>query len=87
MSKRTTQKVKLVRRLATGKNLTVSEAETRFGIQSLSARIHELREDGFRIYTSRVRVRSGKNAGEVVTAYTLNVKATPPQLFSKVVGV
>lgn len=87
MSKRSTQKVKLVRRLATGKNLTVAEAETRFGIQSLSARIHELREDGFRIYTSRVRVRSGKNAGDVVTAYTLNIKATPTQLFSRFVGV
>jgi len=86
MSKRFTQKVKLLRRLATGKNLTVSEAETRFGIQSLSARIHELRDDGFLIYTSRVRVRSGKNAGEVVTAYTLNVNATPKSLISRLVG-
>lgn len=85
MSRRSTQKVKLVRRLATGKNLTVAEAENRFGIQSLSARIHELREDGFPIYTSRVKVRAGKNAGEVVTAYTLNVNATPRQLFSRFV--
>lgn len=76
-----TQKTKLVRRLSSGKNLTVSEARSKFGIQRLAARIHELREEGFPIYTNTVVVRGGKNAGKKVTAYRLNVNETPAVLF------
>lgn len=76
-----TQKTKLVRRLSSGKNLTVTEARSKFGIQRLAARIHELREEGFPIYTNTVVVKGGKNAGKKVTAYRLNVNETPAVLF------
>lgn len=85
MSNSTSQNVKLLRRLSTGKNLTVSEARAKYGISRLSARIHELREEGFPIYTNKVRVKGGVNRGRVVTAYRLHVKATPKQLFSSFV--
>lgn len=75
-----TQRTKLVKRLSSGKNLTVAEAVSKFGIKRLAARIHELREEGFPIYTNRVAARSG----ERVTAYRLNVDETPGYLFDSV---
>lgn len=57
---------KLLTRLGTGENLTVTEARNRFGVQRLAARIHELRNSGFRIYTNKV-----KKNGKKVTAYRL----------------
>lgn len=75
-----TQRTKLVKRLSSGKNLTVSEAVSKFGIKRLAARIHELREEGFPIYTNRVQGRNGTR----VTAYRLNVDATPGYLFDNV---
>ena len=75
-----TQRTKLVKRLSSGKNLTVTEAVSKFGIKRLAARIHELREDGFPIYTNRVTARNGRR----VTAYRLNVDATPAYLFDSV---
>lgn len=86
MAKRFTQKERLVRRLADGRNLTVQEAMNKFGIQSLSARIHELRLEGFPIYTSRVRTRGKRRSTALVTAYRLNVDATPRQLFNQFVA-
>ena len=82
MSTTTSQNTKLVRRLSTGKNLTVTEARSKFGIARLAARIHELREAGFPIYTNRVTVKGGSNKGSVVTAYRLAVDATPKSLLS-----
>jgi hypothetical protein len=82
MSTSTSQNAKLVRRLSTGKNLTVTEARGKYGIARLAARIHELREAGFPIYTNKVRVKGGSNKGRVVTAYRLAVDATPKSLFS-----
>jgi biotin operon repressor len=63
---KTTQTEKLIRRLETGKNLTVNEARSRYGIQRLSARIHELRNEGYEIDTNTV-VASGRK----VTAYKM----------------
>ena len=76
MSKKT-QIEKLLARLNTGENLTVSEAQSRFGVQRLAARVHELRNVGFRIYTNKVRVKSGPNRGKKVTAYRLDTVRTP----------
>ena len=75
-----TQRTKLVKRLSSGKNLTVAEASSKFGIKRLAARIHELREEGFPIYTNTVVVKGGKNSGKKVTAYRLNVDRTPSSL-------
>lgn len=71
MSKKT-QIERLLNRLNTGENLTVSEARSRFGVQRLAARVHELREAGFRIYTNKV-----KSNGRKVTAYRLDTARTP----------
>lgn len=79
-----TQRTKLVRRLSSGKNLTVTEARSKFGIKRLAARIHELREEGFPIYTNSVVVKAGKNAGKKVTAYRLNLNETPSVLFDTI---
>lgn len=79
-----TQRTKLVRRLSSGKNLTVTEARSKFGIKRLAARIHELREEGFPIYTNSVVVKGGKNSGRKVTAYRLNLNETPEVLFDSI---
>lgn len=79
-----TQRTKLVRRLSSGKNLTVTEARSKFGIKRLAARIHELREEGFPIYTNTVVVKGGKNSGRKVTAYRLNLNETPAVLFNTI---
>lgn len=71
MAKRKTQREKLLARLGTGHHLTVSEARNRLGIQRLAARIFELREEGFEIFTNKVRSRAGANNGKIVTAYKL----------------
>jgi putative ubiquitin-RnfH superfamily antitoxin RatB of RatAB toxin-antitoxin module len=82
MPNTTTQTVKLVRRLSTGKNLTVAEAKGKYGIARLAARIHELREAGFPIFTNKVTVKGGVNKGRRVTAYRLHVSATPKSLLN-----
>jgi hypothetical protein len=76
------QTVKLVRRLSTGKNLTVAEAKGKYGIARLAARIHELREEGFPIFTNKVTVKGGANKGRRVTAYRLDVSSTPKSLLN-----
>ena len=43
------QIVKFLR--GTGRELSAAQAESRFGIQNLSARMSELREGGFRVRT------------------------------------
>ena len=80
MTNPTTQNVKLVRRLSSGKNLTVSEARTKYGIKRLAARIFELREAGFPIFTDKVKMKGGVNRGRKVTAYRLHVSKTPDTL-------
>jgi hypothetical protein len=47
--------------------LSVAQAQARFGIVNVAARIHELREDGFPIYTNR-RTRGD---GSAVAVYRL----------------
>lgn len=81
--KRNTQHVKLVKRLGTGKNLTVSEAQSRFGIYNLSARIHELRRYGFTIYTHKVKKKVGVRRVKYVTAYCLDVDSSTKNLVSR----
>lgn len=82
MPNTTSQNVKLVRRLATGKNLTVAEAKGKYGISRLAARIFELRDAGFPIYTNKVTVKGGSKKGHKVTAYRLDVSETPKSLVS-----
>jgi hypothetical protein len=69
-SVRKTQKQKVLGFLASGKQITEGQAR-RLGVSRLSARIHDLRNDGFTIYTNQRRMRGGANRGSVVTAYRL----------------
>ena len=70
---RKTQREKLIERLSTGENLTVSEARNRLGIDHLAKRIYDLRtEDFLRIFTNKVKVKGGPNRGKKVTAYRMN---------------
>lgn len=86
MTTAVSQNAKLLRRLSSGKNLTVSEARAKYGIARLAARIHELRNLGFPIFTNKVRVKAGAGRGRAVTAYRLDVSQTPRSLFTAVVG-
>lgn len=85
MSNTVSQNTRLLRRLSSGKNLTVSEARAKYKIGRLAARIHELRGLGFPIFTNKVRVKGGSNRGRVVTAYRLDVCHTPRSLISSFV--
>lgn len=86
MKNSVSQNVKLIKRLSSGKNLTVSEARSKYGINRLSARIYDLREVGFPIYTNEVTMKGGVNRGKKVTAYRLHVSNTPTSLL-KTFGV
>lgn len=84
MSNTMSQNVKLARRLSTGKNLTVAEARSRYGIKRLSARIYDLREAGFPIFTNKRVMKGGANRGREVTTYRLHVSNTPEHLLQAV---
>jgi len=77
-----TQNQKLIRRLSNGKNLTITEAQSRYGVKNLSARVAELREFGFAIYTNRFTAKGGVNRGKTVTGYRLSVEKTPNTLLN-----
>jgi len=54
-----TQKTKITELLANGKELTCRQAESRYKIKNLRARISELREDGWRINSNTTVNREG----------------------------
>jgi hypothetical protein len=51
-------------------SITVAEA-TRLGIDRLDARIYDLRQEGFEIYTNKKTLKSGPSRGQRVTSYRL----------------
>lgn len=60
MSKKKTQNDTILNFLSTGRRLTRRMAEA-WGIQRLSARIYDLREDGFTIFTNkRLSTKNGR---------------------------
>ena len=64
---RKSQLDKILDFLQTGKQLTSAEAAKRFGVTRLPARILDLRNEGFLIYTNTRRVD-----GRTVTQYRLD---------------
>jgi hypothetical protein len=64
--RRKTNKQKILNFLGSGKKLTTRKAESGLGIGRLSARVYELRHEGWRIFTNRVNQN-----GKVVYFYTL----------------
>jgi len=68
-----TQIEKVLNFLASGKQLTVSEARSRFGVQNLRSIIDRLRNrDGFTIYTNQKTFSRGLHRGRMVTTYRLD---------------
>lgn len=66
------QNERLARYLSTGRAITANEARTRFGIRNLRARVNELRNEGFCVYTNRANstttYRLGRPSRAIVAA-------------------
>lgn len=60
------QKTRLINFFQTGRDITESQAMHRFGINRLSARVQELRAEGYSIYTNTLKTSRGET-----TAYRL----------------
>jgi predicted transcriptional regulator len=54
------QNEKLIEFFKSGKEITESEAKTRFGIERFSARIQELRAEGYSIYRNTKKSANGQ---------------------------
>jgi hypothetical protein len=52
--------------LANGRDITTNQARQAFGIQNVAARVYDLREDGYPIYTNRKNIN-----GHTVNVYRL----------------
>ena len=68
--------------------LTVAQAKARFGITNVSARINELRKEGFAIYTNTKTLADGRKIsfyrlGTPSKRYLRNLKAGRTQLAIK----
>lgn len=65
------QRDRLADFLTSGKKITTAEAERKFGMQNVSARIFELRERGYDIRTFRTVAKGGAKRGQVVYYYQI----------------
>ena len=63
-----TQNEKIVAFLRKGSTLTASQARARFGVQNLSARINELRNEGYEIQTT---MKATKTSTQPVAFYSM----------------
>jgi|NOAtaT_6_FD_contig_21_10711073_length_572_multi_3_in_0_out_0_1 hypothetical protein len=67
-----TQNERLIQYLSTGRTLTAAQARSRFGVRNLRARVNDLRNDGFCVYTNRnsngVTYRMGTPSRAIVAA-------------------
>ncbi len=49
---KTNARTRMMNYLRSGYDITTNQARARFGIENVAARIHELREEGYPIYTN-----------------------------------
>lgn len=67
-----TQNERIINYLSTGRTLTSAQARSRFGVRNLRARVNDLRNDGFCVYTNRngntVAYRMGTPSRAIVAA-------------------
>ena len=68
-------KKRLLSYLSNGRDITVNQARSRFGVQNISQRVHELRQEGVSIYSNRVSIN-----GNPVVVYRLG---TPSKAFKR----
>jgi biotin operon repressor len=73
MSKKQSQRGRIFDVLVKGRDLTESVAN-RLGIPftTVSKRVHDLRSEGWRIYTDKKTLKGGPNRGKTVTVYRLD---------------
>lgn len=76
-------KSQILRYLSTGRTLSTEEARNRFFIENVSARIFELREEGYPIYTN---VRNDW-CGDRVFVYRLGTPSRSMKAAAKARGV
>ena len=63
--------------------LSVAQARARFGIENVAARIHELREDGYPIYTNMRR----RSDGSKVAVYRLGTPSRSMKAAARARGI
>lgn len=66
-----TQEQKILDFLKTGKELTSDKAYVKWGVSRLPARIFDLREKGYTIYSNRKRVVKYSRTGPSYIAYRM----------------
>lgn len=75
-----TQNDRLVRWLTSGRTISARQAASRFGIANLRARINDLRNDGYCVYTNRTTTgttyRLGTPSRAIVSAAFQNSGST-----------
>lgn len=57
---RKSAKTRMLNYLANGRDITTNQARRAFGIENVSARVAELREEGYPIYTNRKNINGHK---------------------------
>lgn len=66
------QNERLIQYLSTGRTITSTQARSRFGVRNLRARVNDLRNDGFCVYTNRtstgISYRMGTPSRAIVAA-------------------
>ena len=63
---RKSAKTRMLNYLKSGYDITTDQARSRFGIENVAARVYDLREDGYPIYTNRKNIN-----GERALVYRL----------------
>ena len=63
---RKSAKTRMLNYLANGRDITTNQARHTFGIENVAARVYDLREDGYPIYTNRKNIN-----GHTVNVYRL----------------
>lgn len=58
-----TQNDRLVRWLTSGRTITARQARSRFGIANLRARVNDLRNEGYCVYTNRTTTGTSYRIG------------------------
>jgi len=57
------QNERLIQYLSTGRTITSTQARSRFGVRNLRARVNDLRNDGFCVYTNRTSTGTSYRMG------------------------
>jgi len=62
-------KSRILTALSNGRTLTVKQAQSRFGISNVSARVSQLRQEGYSIYTNKTATGFAYRLGRPSVAF------------------